>query len=181
MLFRSDNIDKYGGQVFSITAMIEHLNDFPTDLTGKKVAVIGGGAVGLDVVEYFAPKNADVSIVEMMPVIGKDLDPVSKAGTKALMNKYNVHQLTETALMEVRPDNFLIKENGEERELPFDYGFVCLGMRANAPIFQELQESFDNEDVEIVNIGDSVRARRIIDGVFEGRNILNILSKKDYL
>ncbi len=47
--------------------------EYPEDLTGKKVVVVGGGAVGLDVVEYFAPKDADVSIVEMMPVIGKDL------------------------------------------------------------------------------------------------------------
>ena len=46
--------------------MINHVNDYPTDLTGKKVVVIGGGAVGLDVVEFFAPRGADVSIVEMI-------------------------------------------------------------------------------------------------------------------
>ena len=47
--------------------MINHLADYPEDCTGKKVVVVGGGAVGLDVVEYFAPKGAQVSIVEMMP------------------------------------------------------------------------------------------------------------------
>ena len=58
--------------------MINHVNDYPTDLTGKKVVVIGGGAVGLDVVEFFAPRGAEVSIVEMMSVIGNGIDPVSK-------------------------------------------------------------------------------------------------------
>ena len=37
------------------------------------------------------------------------------------------------------------------------------------------------EDVELFNIGDSVRARRIIDGVVEGRNILNALKQKEFL
>ena len=65
--------------------------------------------------------------------------------------------------------------------MPFDYGFVCLGMRANAPILDKVREAFEDKNVEIVNIGDSVRARRIIEGTEEGRNILNILAKHDYL
>ncbi len=32
-----------------------------------------------------------------------------------------------------------------------------------------------------MNIGDSVRARRIIEGTTEGRNILEVLEKRDYL
>lgn len=35
--------------------------------------------------------------------------------------------------------------------------------------------------VEIVNIGDSKRARRIIEGTEKGRNILNVLARHDYL
>lgn len=92
-----ENIDKEGGKVASILNMIDHVNDYPTDLKGKKVVVIGGGAVGLDVVEFFAPRGAEVSIVE------------------------------------------------------------------------------------IVNIGDSVRARRIIEGTEEGRNIIYVLKKREYL
>ena len=65
--------------------------------------------------------------------------------------------------------------------MPFDYGFVCLGMRANAPILDAVREAFEDQNVEIMNIGDSVRARRIIEGTEEGRNILNVLVKHDYL
>lgn len=176
-----DHIDKEGSKVASITGMINHLADYPEDCTGKKVVVVGGGAVGLDVVEYFAPKGAEVSIVEMMPQIGKDLDPVSKCGTNTLMREHNVNQMTETALCEVKADAFTVKANGEEKDLPFDYGFVCLGMRANAPVLDEIREAFADTNVEIINIGDSVRARRIIDGVQEGHNILNVLADHEYL
>ena len=75
-----------------------------------------------------------------------------------------------------------VTEDGTETDLEFDYGFVCLGMRANAPILQALYDTFGNSgDVEIMNIGDSVRARRIIEGTTEGRNILGVLERREYL
>ena len=176
-----DRIDNEDYDIYSILGMINHINDFPKDLEGKKVVVVGGGAVGLDVVEFFADRNADISIVEMMDQIGRDLDPVSKNDTKAMMKKHNVHQLTKTALLEVKDSSFLVKGDGEPYELPFEYGFVCLGMRAQGQLYQNLTEEFSSEDVEIMNIGDSQRARRIIDGTQEGRNILTILEQRGYL
>ena len=176
-----DRIDTEDYNIYSILGMINHINDFPKDLEGKKVVVVGGGAVGLDVVEFFADRNADISIVEMMDQIGRDLDPVSKNDTKAMMKKHNVHQLTKTALLEVKDSSFLVRGDGEPYELPFEYGFVCLGMRAQGQLYQNLTEEFSSEDVEIMNIGDSQRARRIIDGTQEGRNILTILEQKGYL
>lgn len=177
-----ENIDKEGGKVSSILNMIDHVQEYPQDLTGKKVVVIGGGAVGLDVVEFFSPRGADVSIVEMMPVIGNGIDPVSKVDINTLMKKYNVRQMPNTALKEVRPDNFLVETKDGQEELPFDYGFVCLGMKAEHPVLQQLKEAFEDDDhIEIINIGDSVRARRIIEGTEEGRNILNTLEKRGYL
>lgn len=176
-----DRIDNEDYNIYSILGMISHINDFPKDLEGKKVVVVGGGAVGLDVVEFFADRNADISIVEMMDQIGRDLDPVSKNDTKTMMKKHNVHQLTKTALLEVKDSSFLVRGDGEPYELPFEYGFVCLGMRAQGQLYQSLTEEFSSEDVEIMNIGDSQRARRIIDGTQEGRNILTILEQKGYL
>lgn len=177
-----ENIDKEGSRVYSILNMIEHVTEYPEDLSGKKVVVIGSGAVGLDVVEFFAPRGADVSIVEMMPVIGNGIDPVSKVDIHTLMKKYGVVQMPNTALKEVCPDHFLVETADGLKELPFDYGFVCLGMKAEHPVLQKLKDAFeDDPSIEIVNIGDSVRARRIIEGTEEGRNILNTLEKHGYL
>lgn len=175
-----DVIDKEGGKVASILGMIDQIKKYPEDMSGKKVAVVGGGAVGLDVVEFFAPRGASVSIVEMMDQIGRDLDPVTKNDTKTMMKKHGVAQLTNTALLEVKENSFLLRGPAGEYELPFDYGFVCLGMRANGALFQKLEEAFGSTDVEILNIGDSKRARRIIDGTFEGRNALDVLTQKGY-
>ena len=53
--------------------------------------------------------------------------------------------------------------------------------KKNAPVLDEIREAFADTNVEIINIGDSVRARRIIDGVQEGHNILNVLADHEYL
>lgn len=176
-----DNIDREDGKVRSILKMIKDIPNFPEDATNKKVVVVGGGAVGLDVVEFFAKRGADVSIVEMLPVVGKDLDFVTKVDVTNMLEKHNVNVLTNTALKEVKAESFIVEKDGKQETLTFDYGFVCLGMRNYAPIYETLRNEYQDSNVEIVNIGDSVRARRIIDGVAEGRNILNVLRRRDYL
>lgn len=177
-----DHVDKEGSKVKSILGMIENIPNYPEELNGKKVVVVGGGAVGLDVVEFFAERGADISIVEMMPVIGKDLDPVTKNDTKCMMAKHDVKQLTSTALQEVKADSFVVKDpEGKIFELPFDYGFICLGMRGQNQVYETMREYYEDADTAIINIGDCARARRIIDGTCEGRNITYTLEQKGFI
>ena len=177
-----DNLGKEDAAVYSIKDMINNLDSYPEDMTGKKVVVIGGGAVGLDVVEFFAPRGAETTIIEMMPMIGRGLDASSTASMKECMEKHGVRQMVNTALQKVNAHSFEVKYGDTEEELPFDYGFVCLGMRAHAPLWKDIVTGFEDEDVEILNIGDAVRARRIIDGTDAGRHmVLNALERLDYL
>jgi 2,4-dienoyl-CoA reductase-like NADH-dependent reductase (Old Yellow Enzyme family)/thioredoxin reductase len=176
-----EHIDQNGGNVFSITGMIKNIDVYGNDLSGKKVVVIGGGAVGLDVVEFFAPRGATVDIVEMMSIIGNGLDPVSKVQMATMMDEHHVTQWTNTALLEVTPSAFIVKNpDGSHSALEFDYGFVCLGMKAYTPLYDKFTAAFAGE-AEVLNIGDSLKARRIIEGVHEGRNILSVLEREGYL
>lgn len=177
-----ENLANADASVYSIMDMIDNLDNYPEDLTGKKVVVVGGGAVGLDVVEFFAPRGAETTIIEMMPIIGNGLDASSTASMKECMSKHHVTQMVNTALMKVNPHSFLVKYDGKEEELPFDYGFVCLGMKAHTPIWEAIEQGFEGENTEVINIGDSVRARRIIDGTDAGRHlVLNTLERLGYL
>ena len=63
------------------------------------------------------------------------------------------------------------------KELSFDLGFVCLGMRADAPLLADLQDYALAEDISLVNIGDSKVARRIIEGTREARDILKTIEQ----
>ncbi len=178
-----ENVNKEGGKVKTVLGVIDNLPNYPEDMTGKKAVIVGGGAVGLDVVEYFAPKGADTSVIEMMPAIGAGLDPITKVSIADMMKKYDVHQRPSTALQEVKPDCFVVKNpDGEIEEVPFDYGCICMGLKSNNPVLDMLNEEFGEEgSIEIMNIGDSKRQRRIIDGTEEGRNIIRVLEKRGFI
>ena len=177
-----DLVDKEDSHVATVLKMIERIPEYPEHMEGRKVVIIGGGAVGLDVMEFFTERGARVSMVEMLPMIGNGLDPVSRCDIHAKLKKYQVEQMVNTMLQEVRNDRFIVKTPQDEiKELPFDYGFICLGMKASTPVLKELEETFSDTNVEIINIGDSKRARRIIEGTEEGRNILSVLERHDYL
>jgi len=177
-----ENLGKESSSVFSITDLINNIDSYPEDMRGMRVAIIGGGAVGLDVMEFFAPRGAEVSVIEMLPVIGKDLDASTGAFMKECMSKYGVRQMACTKLLRVNPASFTVEHDGLSEELSFDYGFICLGMRANAPLWEDIRREFDGTDTEVLNIGDSVRARRIIDGTDAGRHqVLNTLERLGYL
>ncbi|MGN8809103.1 oxidoreductase [Absicoccus porci] len=177
-----DLVDKEGTRVATVLKMIERMDTYPEDMKGQKVAVVGGGAVGLDVMEYFTEKGADVTMIEMLPIIGNGLDPVTKCDTQTKIKKYNVKQMTKTALQEVHNDKFVVKNpEGEIEDVPFDYGFICLGMRASTPVLKDLEEAYADTNVEVYNIGDSKRARRIIEGTTEGRNVIEVLKRHDFM
>ena len=173
------------GNVSTIFDMINNVNDgkYPDEVcNGKKVVVIGGGSVGLDVIEYFAPRGAECTIVDMLPQIGMLADPITKCSMRETHDKYGVKEYVNTALQEVKENSFVVKlPNGEITELEFDLGFNCLGMRANNPLLPELKEAFDDTDVAIYQVGDSVRARRIMEGTMDGRAVLNVLEAHGYL
>ncbi len=169
-----ENIDVEGGNVFSITNMIHHLDQF-ADATGKRIAVVGAGAVGLDVIEYFSARGASAVLIEMQDAPGRDLDIITKNAMLTMLDEHHVEQHMRTQLVAVTPTHFTVKNADGAFNIPFDYGFVCLGMRANTAGLNEIEQWARANNVKIMNIGDSLMARRIIDGVREGRNVLDTL------
>ena len=173
------------GNVATIFDMINNLNagKYPDEsCRDKKVVVVGGGSVGLDVIEYFAPHGAKCTIIDMLPQIGMLADPITKCSMRETHDKYGVKEYVNTALQEVKENAFTVKlPDGTVTDLEFDLGFNCLGMRSNNPLLPQLEEAFADTDTYIYTIGDSVRARRIMEGTMEGRAILNVLENRGYI
>lgn len=178
-----ENIE--AGNVATIFDMINNLNagKYPDEACqGKKVVVVGGGSVGLDVIEYFAPRGAECTIIDMLPQIGMLADPITKCSMRETHDKYGVKEYVNTALQEVKENAFTVKlPDGQIKDMEFDLGFNCLGMRSNNPVLPGLEEAFKDTETYVYTIGDSVRARRIMEGTMEGRAILNVLESQGYL
>ena len=175
-----ENIE--AGNMTDIFQMIKNVvdNKYPDDFCkDKKVLVMGGGAVGLDVIEYFAPRGSKCTIVDMLPEIGMMSDPITKCSMHETFDKYGVKQYVNTALQEIKEKSVIVKKpDGSIEEIGFDLGFCSLGMKAYNPLLDELKKEFGDTDTVVYTVGDSVRARRIMEGTMDGRAILNVLESK---
>lgn len=107
--------------------------------------------------------------------------PLIVDGTGTLLDiyVYQSYQLENIEIKEFRDgltlmEHMVLKYLLQERDIENSIGY--------APIWNDIQEAFTGEDVEVLNIGDSVRARRIIDGTDAGRHmVLNTLERLNYL
>lgn len=167
--------------VSTIFDLVDNVDSYEEDLSGKKVVIIGGGNVGLDVVEFFAPRKADVTIVEQKAHFGENLDFITRTGSLAMLSKYGVHQYPNASLLEVKENSFIVRHDYKDLELDFDFGFICLGMESATPALKELYDHFIYEGIEVLNIGDSAQTRRMIEGVKEGRDILLALERQNFI
>lgn len=175
----ADNIDVEGGNVYSILNLLDHLERFQ-EVENKKILIAGGGAVGMDTMEFFSQNGAEVTLVEMMDEVGRDQDPMTKAFMNMLIEKHNVDIRTNCKVLEVHEDHFVVDDNGIQKSIFFDIAAMCLGMQSTG-LDKTIEQFCLDRDITLYNIGDSKKARKIINGVEEGRNILTMLSQEGRL
>lgn len=176
-----DRVDRPGSGVFSILGATAHLADLD-QLAGQHVVVVGGGAVGLDVVESCVGVGATVTLVERLGAIAGDLDLITAMQTAEMIDKHGVRVLTGTSLTEVG-DGWadVVAPDGTTERLAGAATFVCLGMRAVSGPFTELDEHFRGTGVDVLHVGDSAGGRKIIDATAAGRDVLLTLESRGVL
>lgn len=95
----------------------------------KKLVVIGGGVIGLEMAYYFASVGTEVTVIEMMPKIAGATDnDICKVLTDAFTKKGMVFKLSSKVL-EVKKDSVIYEENGEKKEIVCDKVLLSAGRR----------------------------------------------------
>lgn len=120
--------DAKGSHIKSVYGFMDKHPYFEEHAEGKNVVIIGCGAVGLDVMEFFTLPGAHVAMIEMMPSFGKDADIVSKSTFKELLATHPVDMHLGTALQKVCLINSSLQKTAFPQNIHFDYGFICMGL-----------------------------------------------------
>lgn len=165
-------------KVFTITGLMDNLERFK-NIPASRIVVIGGGAVGLDAVEFFAEMEEahhTISLVEMLPEVGRDLDMITKQVMLKIVRDNNVTTHVNTKLMAVHADSMEMLAGNTRFVLDFDYAFICLGMKA-IPFSPDVELWCRENAVECLRVGDAKAARRIIDAAQEGRAVANCVAR----
>lgn len=130
-----------------------------------KVAVIGGGLVGIEVADYLAERDHEVVLVARSTILKKAvhadrvyfLDRIAALGVKVLTN---------TAVMRIERDSVVVRgEDAAQQTIGSVEGVaLCIGYQAQI----EYAERFAALGVPTTSIGDAVGSRKLFEAVEEG-------------
>jgi len=172
-----ERLNAPNGRVTDVNGFLKNL-DKEADITGKQILLAGGGPVALDIAEFFAENGNQVTIVEMLPEIGRGQDTFSKQYTLEVFAKHKVVTLLSHRVKEVRDDSVLVFCGGEQKEIPYDYAFCALGLRSK-PVETDIWRVLETSGIPCVSIGDGKQARKMYHGIAEGRDIVEYLKAMD--
>ncbi len=101
----------------------------------KKVLVIGGGLIGMEVASKLVDKDNQVVIVEMLEEIARGMEMIEKAMTIKKLQAKGAQIITKHTVTEVNGSQIKIKgEDGEKTIEAVDKIVVATGMRSYHPI-----------------------------------------------
>ncbi|WP_422447609.1 FAD-dependent oxidoreductase [Thermoanaerobacterium sp. DL9XJH110] len=132
--------------------------------TKDLIVVCGGGEVGGETAAALALEEKKVSIVEMLPEILKELDPVQTIELTNILNKYGVKQYTNTKVVEITDNGVVCESKGNRFTLPADTIVLAFGYKPN----KTLEDKARAYCREVYTIGGAVKTSNALDAIQDG-------------
>jgi pyruvate/2-oxoglutarate dehydrogenase complex dihydrolipoamide dehydrogenase (E3) component len=153
-----------------VTSYLNALNGGDAD--PRKTVVMGGGATGCEVAYHVAQAGADVTIVEQLPKMGRDLESMTRKMLFQKLQDLGAAMMTEAQVLRVADRGVLVSNgNGEKSWIEAQRVVVAVGPRPDTTLYEALQPL----DYEIHRIGDCLEPRNaktaILEGAIIGRKV----------
>jgi 2,4-dienoyl-CoA reductase (NADPH2) len=163
--------------------------------TGRRVAIIGGGAVGVetallladkgtlscdavkfllvnrvepieDIYELAVKGSKQIVLIEMLAKVGADIGRSSRWGMLQDLRRHGVEMLTNAKAKEITPAGVLVETATGLDEIPADTVVLAVGARSYNPLEERLVKS----GIPYKVIGDAKRVAKAFDAIHEGYN-----------
>lgn len=133
--------------------------------TGKKIVVMGGGLVGAETADHLAVHGCEVTIIEMLPEIIRDVENIPKIMLMARLKKYGVAIHTSTKLKAIRGDQVIAEKDGEEIVINgIDTVIASLGVQS----YNTLEAELADLPCKVVVAGDAFQVKKGLKNIQEG-------------
>jgi 2,4-dienoyl-CoA reductase-like NADH-dependent reductase (Old Yellow Enzyme family)/thioredoxin reductase len=112
--------------------------------TGDNIVVAGGGEVGGETAAHLAMEQKGVTIVEMLPDVFPEINPLNKIQLKSILNQFGVRIHVNTKVLEIRDNEVLAEGPQGKISLPADTVVLALGYTPNNKLVNSLNGLCDN-------------------------------------
>jgi NADPH-dependent 2,4-dienoyl-CoA reductase/sulfur reductase-like enzyme/rhodanese-related sulfurtransferase len=142
----------------------------------KDVVVVGGGLIGVEMVEALTERAARVTVVEMLPQVLPMLDWEMADLVRKHMESHGVKVLTGEAVAKFKGEGKVSKVVTRSHELPCDMAILAVGVKPNASLAEAagletssigaicVDDHLRTGDPDIYAAGDCVECRNLITG-----------------
>lgn len=161
------NLNIPGGNLPNVTNSHDVLSG-KAEVCGK-VVVVGGGLVGLEVAEYLHGKAEEITVVEMLDAVAKDLGQLRSICVMESLYFSGVKTLTNAKCIEIKVNSVVIEREGRIEEIACDSVVVAIGARSRS--FDNISTYCEEKAIPCHAAGDAVRARRALNAVAEANTI----------
>jgi 2,4-dienoyl-CoA reductase-like NADH-dependent reductase (Old Yellow Enzyme family)/thioredoxin reductase len=161
------NLNIPGGNLPNVTNSHDVLSG-KAEVCGK-VVVVGGGLVGLEVAEYLHGKAEEITVVEMLDAVAKNLGQLRSICVMESLYFSGVKTLTNAKCIEIKATSAVIEREGSIEEIPCDSVVVAIGARSRS--FENIRAYCEEKGIPCHAAGDAVRARRALNAVAEANAI----------
>jgi len=135
---------------------------------GRRVLIIGGGMVGLETAEFLLNEKRQITVVELLEDVARDMVPITRKLTLQNLKKGGIEILTRSEVTRLEGKKVYVTTEGTEQLLgEFDSVVVAIGTRS----VNELEVLLKKEGLEVRVIGDAREPRQIYDAVKEGHDV----------
>ena len=137
-----------------------------TKVMDEDVVILGGGIVGCETAEFLARQGKKVTIVEMLPALAQDMEPLNRRVLLDELKKYAVAMLVGQKALEINDNTVMVVNTvtGERQSIQAGHVVVALGAEPD----QSLAEALEGMSDKVYIIGDCLEPRTTLDAVKEG-------------
>ncbi len=123
------------------------------DIQNKKVLIIGGGMIGLEVAEKLSDEGNSITIVEILPELARDMEPITRALILKKLSNKDFRYFLNTGIQEFTEEGVIVSKEDKSTENigKFDLVVFTVGTQSDTDLYEEIKDDFR----EVVLVGDA--------------------------